>query len=229
MTAAAAQRDVADATMGPLGPQLLTSLVAHLLVVVGLPLAMHAMWRPAVFVRPHTFELVRVMPPSAAVAPARPAAPAPAPAAKEPAPRKAAAKTPQPARTPAAQTRPAPAEPEEDLGELEALLGGISAPAVDYTAPSGFKYLWYLNTITRKVEQNWKPPLQSGDVYVEVTFTIFRNGGISDVAVTRSSGSSGLDNMAARAVKLAAPFGELPVGYGESRLEITYKLRPSRQ
>jgi TonB family protein len=188
--------------------------------------------------RPRTFQLVRLAPPRAATPAVQPPAqtrPAPPkPPEPKPAPRQAEPKPapPKPARQQPAKPQPPPPQeppPQEDLSELEELLGAIGPPSVEYAAPTGFKYNWYLNAIMSKVEQHWKPPYEDRQAFVEVAFTIFRNGTISDVQVKRASGNAAMDNLAVRAVMLAAPFGELPVGWSGNSLDVRYTLRPTRK
>ncbi|MFW6221317.1 MAG: TonB family protein, partial [Fibrobacterota bacterium] len=80
-----------------------------------------------------------------------------------------------------------------------------------------------------KIERNWQPSVQNPDLSVVVQFVVMINGTIGDVSVKRSSGSASLDNMALRAVKMAAPFGKLPPGFSENQLQVECTLRPTRR
>jgi TonB family protein len=62
------------------------------------------------------------------------------------------------------------------------------------------------------------------DASVLVSFTIEQNGTMSHLSVATSSGVSSLDNLAMRAIQLAAPFPKLPIGFTNDKLEITYTL-----
>jgi TonB family protein len=62
------------------------------------------------------------------------------------------------------------------------------------------------------------------DAAVVVSFTISQNGSVSNVSVAGSSGVSTLDHLAQRAIQLAAPFGKIPIGFTENKLDITYTL-----
>ncbi len=217
-----------------MAPHVVLSVILHGLFLVALPLAMKWFVKPHTFVPPRTFQVVRFTPPrsrASAYAPPVAAPAAPRPVEPKPAPKPAQPPKAKPAAKPRqSEPEPRPQTPrEEDLSELEELLGAIGPPRVEYAAPSDFKYNWYLNAIMNKVEQYWKPPFEDRAAFVEVTFTILRNGAISDPAVKRPSGNATLDNLAVRAVKLAAPFGELPVGWAGGSLNVKYTLRPTRK
>jgi len=196
------------------------SILAHLFFLVVVPVLTQLLRRPVRYERPQTFQVVRMPPPRSM--PRRPVERAvekvvekkqPVPSAKR------------------SEPKPAEQEPvEEKVDELASLLDGLSVPAVDVTGfPSDFKYPWYINSIRMKVEQYWKPSVEKKDSHIEVTFTIFRNGDIGEIVVVTSSGDVGLDNLAVRAVKLAAPFGKIPVGFSDDKLDVHYILRPVRK
>lgn len=198
------------------------SIVAHLMILVIVPLTLRFFLQKHSFERPPTFQLVRLSPP----APAQRVA-------KEKAKVKPAEKTKPVPRDPKA--KPVPKEQqkvveEEDVDELAGLLDGMAKPAVDLSSVGqNFKYPWYLNNIRMKVEEQWKPAVENPDVYVDVSFTIFRDGGISALVIAHGSGIGSVDNLALRAIALAAPFGKLPVGFEGDRLDITYRLIPVRR
>jgi periplasmic protein TonB len=182
-------------------------------------------WHPKPFGRPQTFQLVRFSPP---------APPSAKPAAKPPAARpKTSTPTPAPKtaeKTPAPRRPEPPPENQESLDDLQDLLGSVAAPAVEVAVGvSDFKYQWYLNAICAKVEERWSPPYEKSGVLVKVAFTILRNGTISPVTLTQSCGDATLDNLGLRSIQLAAPFGELPVGFPDNSLQVAYTLRPIRK
>ncbi|MBD3390812.1 MAG: TonB family protein, partial [Chitinivibrionales bacterium] len=116
----------------------------------------------------------------------------------------------------------------ENLDELASLLEELPIPT-SVSAPGDFKWNWYIMSVQQKIERNWVPPTQNKNISVVVAFTIFPNGTISDVKLAKRSGNATLDNLAVRAVKLAAPFGKLPPGFTGNQLELRCDLKPVRR
>jgi protein TonB len=199
-------------------PVIVISLIFHVIVFVGIPLLTSIMYRAQKYERPSTFQLVS---PSLLKMPAVPV----------PHPKTAVAKqrkadvTPVPKKQ---KANPEPKKQEETTNDLSELLEAVPTIKVSEIAPSqNFKYHWYLQNLVSKVEEQWKPPLgltEKKDAVVELAFTITQNGSITGVSVATSSGVPTLDNLALRAIQLAAPFGKLPIGFAENKLDITYKL-----
>ncbi len=216
------------------------SLLFHILVIVVLPFLARYFWNPVEFERPQTFELVQIpLPPSRPkpvpkeVVPEQPAPPTPEvkPEPKPVPPEKPAEKPPEPkpVETPRAVEEPAaPVAPVEDLDELEALLSEIPVP-VAVSAPGDFKQHHYLNLVRQRIERHWTPPTENPNISVVVEFTIHKDGSISGLSIKQSSGQSTLDNLALRAVTLAAPFSRLPYGFADDKLDLTITLIPARK
>ncbi len=72
----------------------------------------------------------------------------------------------------------------------------------------------YLLVVKRKIYRKWFPP-KDVDKSIQVQFFIHRDGHISGLKVTRSSGLSYIDHAALEAVKQAAPFDTLPPQFEE--------------
>ena len=120
------------------------------------------------------------------------------------------------------------ARPIENLDELASILDEIPAPA-QVAAVGNFKYHWYLNNVQQKLERYWNPTTENRSIKVIVAFTIHQDGTISEPSISSTSGNSTLDNLALRAVKLAAPFGKLPPGFEGNRLDLNCTLIPTRK
>jgi TonB family protein len=198
-------------------PMVVASLVAHIVVFVGIPLLTTMIYRSQRYERPRTFQLVS---PSLIKTPV---APIPHPQ-SAPAPKKTAT-TPVP-KNPHAKPTPKKAAQEENTNDLNELLEAVQSTKVSEIVPTqNFKYNWFLQNIRSKIDDQWKPPMgltEKKDAAVVVTFTILQNGSISGVSIANPSGVSTLDNLAMRATQLAAPFGKLPIGFSENKLDITY-------
>jgi TonB family protein len=187
------------------------SVLFHLFVLIGIPLiASLLLYRSEKYERPQTFTLVNM---SNIIQKAS--------VASKP---KASGINPIPAKT---KKKVAEEQKKDDINELNELLDALPAHISDISAGSSFKYSWYINSIISKVEERWKPPrglTNKKDVSVTLFFSVFSDGNISEVIIKKSSGISTLDNIAVSAVVNSAPFGKLPVGYRENKLDITYIL-----
>jgi TonB family protein len=205
---------------GELSPRtvLIISLLLHLFVLVGIPLLLSVTERTVSFERPATFQLVTAEPSSAPPMPK--AAATHKRAVKEAVHKRVVPKTGE---------KPAPneKETEETVDELASVLNELPKAASVATVGE-FKYAWYLENVTQKISRYWNPPSGDASIRVVVSFVIHRDGSISDVSVNKGSGSGTLDNLALRAVKVAAPFGKLPPGFNADNLELTCTLIPTK-
>lgn len=146
---------------------------------------------------------------------------------------------PAPAVPQAVTTRsPARVSPEKPLN-IPATKSAAPAPAA--TAPrndppprpagsrvninrADFPFNYYLTLLQNRLQQNWQPPYQldgaSETVNAEVRFRIARNGRVSGVEVTRSSGRFIFDQAARRAVWSVDPLPPLPESYQRDALTV---------
>jgi TonB family protein len=193
------------------------SFVVHIVVFFVVPIATKILWQPKQFVRPPTFQLVTKPQPVTEVKPKKKIVRKKKKKAKRAVPKSKANKS----------AKPKPREEEEDLSELEELLEDLPQPVSQINVGKPFKYSWYINYIQAKIERNWKPHINDESLEVVLNFIIYRTGKISDVKIQKSSGNSTLDNLAIRAVKLAAPFKKLPHGYKDTKIELFYTLVPA--
>lgn len=195
---------------------LVYSFIFHICVFFVIPVVTRIVWRPKTFVRPKTFQLVRI--PQQVVPIKEKAKPRPK---KKAVPKKPVPKTNK-------DTQPVKKkEKQEDLSELEELLRGLPQPVSQITLGKVFPYQWYINNLQMQVERNWKPSVNDDKLSVVLNFSIYTNGKISEVRINKSSGNAVLDNLALRAVKLAAPFGKIPAGWRNKTLDLSYTLIPA--
>ncbi len=165
--------------------------------------------------------------------------PAPAPEKAEPIPsRKASA----PKKTTVAPKPPAAknAAPAEAPPSNAVPYGKGGSPTIGYgqfsTQPgvgSGFgdgafgtKYAEYVNTMNRKISQNWLKGLVDSSIQraprVYLSFDIERDGTISNIELTQSSGIPSLDNSAKRALYASNRLPPLPADYSGARVRVKY-------
>lgn len=193
----------------PFKTGVIVSCLFHLCILVGVPFFLQLVRGSVSFDRPPTFQLISAPPSLRPVKPLvqrtvkfRKEAVAPVPAGEN-------------------------TKPEENMDELASVLDEIPAPA-RIAAAGDFKYNWYLENMQQKISRYWNPPSENPSLSVVVSFTIHSDGSISEPAVSKPSGNGSLDNLAIRAVRLAAPFGKLPPGFSGDKLELSCTLIPMR-
>jgi len=208
------------------------SVVFHVMLLVVVPIMSKLFMKTKKFERPKTFQLV--------ASPLRPNPTRKVPVQenarkqwkpqeqKQARPRPAPSKNPTPRRQQAQKEQDAARPINENLDELASILDEIPAPA-QVAAVGNFKYHWYLNNVQQKLERNWRPTSENRNLKVIVSFTIKQDGTISNPSIATSSGNGTLDNLALRAVKLAAPFGKLPPGFEGNQLDLNCTLIPTRK
>jgi TonB family protein len=208
------------------------SVVFHIIILVVIPIMSKLFQKSKRFERPKTFQLVS--------SPLRPNPARRVPVKEEvrrqrmpqkktePRPRQMPDPKAPPRRKEAQKEKEAARPIDENLDELASILEELPAPA-QVAAVGNFKYHWYLNHVMGKLERYWKPTTENRKIKVMVSFTIRQDGTITEPRITSSSGNGTLDNLALRAVKLAAPFGKLPPGFDGNELNLNCTLIPTRK
>jgi TonB family protein len=152
--------------------------------------------------------------------------------------------TPVPKPKPAAQTSKSPA-PETPSNAIPYGQGG--RPSLSYGAFStgageggiqfgdaafGDRYSAYVNNITRAISGNWLRSLVDANVQkaprVYMSFTISRDGSVTDVSVKQSSGIPSLDRSAQRAILASNPLQPLPSDYRGGSVTVSFYFEYSR-
>ncbi len=87
-------------------------------------------------------------------------------------------------------------------------------------------YGWYVDQINRKMGESWNKyevdPRTPRGARVYLTFSIHRDGSISNLQLDRSSGSPTLDSSCERGVQRVDTFGNLPAAYNQGILRVSY-------
>jgi TonB family protein len=83
-----------------------------------------------------------------------------------------------------------------------------------------FTYGYYLDRLLSLIDANWHRPSMGSGVRAVISFHIERNGSLSDLRVSESSGYNSFDLAALRAVQNAAPFPPLPRAYRHDDLGV---------
>lgn len=128
--------------------------------------------------------------------------------------------------------KPAPPrdpEPVEDSGEEPGDSGstervGDSAGGVQAAGEISL-FGWYQNSVSRALYSTWRRPLLAGlrePLAVLISFDIQKNGTVTGLRVTESSGVPALDRSALRAVADASPLPRLPPAWRGSSMSAAY-------
>jgi len=103
---------------------------------------------------------------------------------------------------------------------------GATGPTQVADTAFGSLYQWYVDGISRKLQQNQNPrevdPSTPLGTHAYLTFTVRRDGSPTDVQVAQSSGSATLDRACVRAVQRVDTFGQLPSNYNHSTVLVSY-------
>jgi len=104
--------------------------------------------------------------------------------------------------------------------------GAANKSVVVQNGDFGSRFGWYVEMIQRTVSQNWYSQLADPNASMGhsavVTFTVHRDGSVSDPRIAQSSGVPSLDSSAIQAVERVNAFGPLPAGYGGSSVSVAY-------
>lgn len=125
-----------------------------------------------------------------------------------------------------------PAEtPDEEPSEVADANLGVSGPTVQ--TDTDFPFAWYLGQVEGRIARNWRPrQLGFRDrtrIACAVHFVIARNGTVTQVTLSESSGLGLYDREALRAVQTTG-LPPLPPTYGGASLGVTFifNLEPGR-
>ena len=150
-------------------------------------------------------------------------------------------KVPKPAAQPS-KTVPAPETPSNAIpygqgGRPSLAYGQFSTGAGEAgigfgDAAFGDRYSAYVNSITRAISNNWLKSMANVGTQkaprVYMAFDIQRNGSISNIHMTQSSGIPSLDRTAERAINASDPLPALPSDYRGSSISVNIYFEYSR-
>ncbi len=98
--------------------------------------------------------------------------------------------------------------------------GGVG---IGNDSPFGEEFGYYANIIRDNIARNWSPLRVAGTPSVVVTFTIHRDGSVTNVKIATSSGNQSLDYSAQRAV-LDAQLPKLPDKFPRAEADVQLKF-----
>ncbi|MGH9714980.1 MAG: energy transducer TonB [Candidatus Acidiferrales bacterium] len=123
--------------------------------------------------------------------------------------------------------------------------GGGGAPTVPYTSFSmgagtqgglgfngvgggnfGSRYSWYVEAVQRRVSSNWLQSSVDPSIRfaprVVATFDILRNGTVTNIQISQSSGNASVDTSAVRAIHDSSPLQALPNDYSGTKVSVEF-------
>lgn len=112
------------------------------------------------------------------------------------------------------------------MGAGTATQGGIAFSAGVGGGNFGSRFSWYVEAVQRRVSGTWlQSTVDPGIQYAPravATFDILRDGTVTNVQVTKSSGNSSVDMSAVRAIRDASPLDRLPPEYSGSKVSVEF-------
>jgi protein TonB len=107
-------------------------------------------------------------------------------------------------------------------GTTQAGLGFTGTAGGDF----GARFSWYVEAVQRRISGNWLASTVDPSVTtaprVVVTFTILRDGSVTNIQMTQRSNNSSVDSSATRAVQDSSPLARLPAEYSGSSVNVEF-------
>jgi len=104
--------------------------------------------------------------------------------------------------------------------------GGLTFGSSGAGGDFASRFSWYVQAVQRRVSSNWLQSTVDPSVSVAprviITFDILRNGTITNIQITRSSGNYSVDSSAVRAIRNSSPLDALPGGYSGSSVSVDF-------
>ncbi len=90
----------------------------------------------------------------------------------------------------------------------------------------GNRFSWYVEAVQRRVSGNWLQstidPRIASAPRVIATFDILRDGTITNIQITKSSGNQSVDMSEVRAIRESSPLDRLPPAYSGSKVSVEF-------
>ncbi len=176
------------------------------------------------------FEMVSLEPPK--LRPLKPKSPEPPPEKKvetrAPAPPKLTSKP--KAAVPIAKPEPKVVKPVEDTAKpVKEAPEETAQPTTTLVAniPSDPRLSFWAGRVKKLVERGWNPPAgieTQGVVKIVVAFNVARDGTVSDIVSTQSSGNSMLDELALRVIQRLERTPPIPENFPNDVLQVSFEF-----
>lgn len=113
-------------------------------------------------------------------------------------------------------------QPSFSYGEFRA--GGRAGGGVGFEGGFGDRYAWYARAIVQRISSNFQEQMVGAQLReaprVFVTFTIERDGSVTNIVLRSSSGIPSFDGMAIRSIQASSPMPPLPGDFPGSRISV---------
>lgn len=116
----------------------------------------------------------------------------------------------------------APPRPKPQTSEAAAPPPGPSIATLDNP---DFTYGYYIDQMLSLIRANWERPTVAPGVQAIVSFQVQRDGTITGIDISQSSGSPAFDFAGLRAVHLASPLPPLPASFSGDSLGVNLILK----
>lgn len=114
------------------------------------------------------------------------------------------------------------AQLDEEIIEI----GGRVGPGMIGVKPVGFasRFPQYVGAVQRRVINNWRESISWVPQPCLATFTILRNGTITNIRLTQSSGGQWADISVVHAIENSNPLDHLPAEYARSSADVEFQF-----
>jgi periplasmic protein TonB len=90
----------------------------------------------------------------------------------------------------------------------------------------GARFPWYVQAVQRRISSNWLQSTVDPSVRFApravATFSIGRDGTVTSIQITKSSGNPSVDNSAVRAIRESSPLDRLPPEYSNGFVNVEF-------
>lgn len=119
-----------------------------------------------------------------------------------------------------------PAMPYTEFTMAGGVQGGLGISGSSGGGDFGSRYSWYVEAVRNRISSNWLQSTVDATVRAApravVTFQISRDGSVSSIQITQSSGNASVDTSARRAILGSSPLPPLPPDYRGSNVNVEF-------
>lgn len=119
-----------------------------------------------------------------------------------------------------------PAMPYTQFTMSGGVTGGLGIKGETGGGDFGSRYSWYVEAVRNRISSNWLQSTVDATVRsaprAVVTFQVLRDGTVSTIEITQSSGNASVDNSARRAILSSNPLPPLPSDYRGANVNVEF-------